>query len=166
MTAHKQTLQESLRASFEAARGVKTHDFEIPGYEPQLFVTLKRLTNYRQIRESVTDLVDGPTLEPADLELEVAIRTLLLANTDVYVEQDGKRQSLGKLGLDLFTAMYGEPEEGQRGPTSDAEALQGDAENGVLGIFQSSVDLMAAFDQYNDWTAKGETKAQERLLGE
>jgi hypothetical protein len=144
------SLKDQVRFSRARIQHTKTRDFEIPGYQPQLFVTFKALDDYTETREIGARHENVP--DEAQREMYVAADTLIAASTDSYGILDGERV---EIGLPLGAALAARLD--HDGAENDRQA--------VFQIFPSTMSLMRTFIELDGWTQQVARGTDEELEG-
>jgi hypothetical protein len=135
------TLQAQLRASIAQAQQRRTKDFEIPGYDPPLWLTLRAGDEYGEMRSIAEPHAN--VLPEAERDMRIAADTLIAMCLDAFAMVDGEKRSLGvTLGLGL-AAYIGLEAENDR----QAAFL-------IFGQGQATrtMPLMTMFAEYQAWS--------------
>jgi hypothetical protein len=156
--ADKASVAQLLRTSFDKASEDEPFSIQLPIYTPPVVVTLAKVKDAASVDRALkgTDKI----ADEVSRNLEIAARTLALASTDSYVEVEGQRISLGKLGMELYASLW--PDQAPQ-PSSDSEA--------IFALFTDpdgvtdTVALAQAAAAYTDWMMRGRVAAETEVLG-
>ena len=163
----EQSVADQLRSEFAVAKGQRTKDFRIPGYEPHaLWITCRALDDYTEMRKMILEVVKKTRYLPqnaqAEQQIALGVETMIRACTGSYVvKEDGTRVEIGKkLGLDLHDYIFPPVEgAGTYRPMSDAEAVH------VLFPWGTS-SIMTTAAAIDMWMKGTSLEIEESLLGE
>lgn len=118
-----QSVRDRVRAGAQRHRARSSIDVLLPGYD-DLYVTFRQLSDYTAIRDRYLKRLRQQGQSDAQMEIGIAIETLLAASTGSYAQIDGERYDLpGEgLGIELYDEIWGGDEDAVV-PTNDAQAL-------------------------------------------
>ena len=158
-----QSVAEHLRESFRQRQGNKTKDVRIPGYDG-LFVTFRALDDYTEVRDAIKDVARKRGISEGEREVEIAVRTLLLASVSSHAVINDRRVEIDlPLGLGLYDYIF-PAEPGEEGdiipevrPESDTEA--------VVMLFDNTMALVVTAASLDQWFRGEGVDTDEEILG-
>jgi hypothetical protein len=161
----ERSVADQLRQSFAVAKSTRTKDFQVPGYEPPLFLVLRGIDDFSELRKMIVDVVRKtkylPKEQIAQQQIALGAATLIKAAVDSYVINDeGEKVVLGKkLGLELYDLIWPPDGSGSYRPMTDSEAVQ-------LLFPLGSASLMTVAAAYDLWQKGTSFEVEDSLLGE
>lgn len=154
-----QSIAELLRQSVENATDPEPLTIQLPVFDPPVTMVLRKIKDVKEREAAMAGLEQ--IKDETDRGLQAVARMLVLACEHCTITVDGTTHELPKVGLPLWSYIFGDTTEP---PLNDVEA--------VYALYTDShgeadtVALTDAATEYVQWTKNAALRAHQEALGE